>query len=59
MPAILDEANYDAWLDPANDDARQLQAMLPPFYADRMTARPVSRFVSNARKEDESSIAPP
>jgi putative SOS response-associated peptidase YedK len=31
MPVILDPKDYDAWLDVANDDHEQLQAMLAPF----------------------------
>jgi putative SOS response-associated peptidase YedK len=51
MPIILDPASYNAWLDPANEDREQLQAMLVPFPAERMTVRPVGTYVNNARNE--------
>lgn len=56
MPVILAAADYDAWLDPANSDPSPL---LRPFAADRMTTRPVNKFVSNARHEGEQCIAAP
>ncbi|HUE72423.1 MAG TPA: SOS response-associated peptidase [Pirellulaceae bacterium] len=49
MPAILDSADYDAWL--AGE-----QIPLIPFPADRVTARPVSTFVNNARNEGPECI---
>jgi putative SOS response-associated peptidase YedK len=30
-PVILKAADYDAWLDPANDDREQLQSLLVPY----------------------------
>lgn len=55
MPVILDPPDYDAWLDPANQDAGYMLDGIPP---DRMTVRPVSTFVNNARHEGEECIAP-
>jgi putative SOS response-associated peptidase YedK len=52
MPVILDAADYAAWL--ACEDVS-----LVPFSADRMTARPVSRYVNKAGNEGEQCIAPP
>jgi putative SOS response-associated peptidase YedK len=51
MPVILDPEDYDAWL--AGE-----QIPLVPFPADRMSARPVSTFVNNARNEGRECIAP-
>ena len=58
MPVILDAADYADWLDPANDDRDALQAMLVPYPADRMVARPVSTFVNNARNEGLECLNP-
>ncbi|HUE70725.1 MAG TPA: SOS response-associated peptidase [Pirellulaceae bacterium] len=51
MPVILDPAHYDAWL--AGE-----QIPLVPFPADRMTAKPVSTFLNNARNEGPECIEP-
>ena len=59
MPVILDEADYDTWLDPTVDDREMLERLLVPFPADRMTARPVSQYVNNARHEGPECIGPP
>jgi putative SOS response-associated peptidase YedK len=59
MPVILDERHYDAWLDPANDDTAKLQKLLATFPAKRMSARPVSTIVNNARNEGPECINPP
>jgi putative SOS response-associated peptidase YedK len=58
MPVILDERDYDAWLDPANSDTAGLQKLLRSFPADRMTARPVSTYVSNSRNQGPDCVAP-
>ena len=52
MPVILDAADYDAWL--ACDDVP-----LVPFPVDRMTARPVNRWVNNVKNQGEKCVAPP
>src|SRR6185312_5564866 len=57
MPIILDPAHYNAWLDPANGDRETLQRMLVPFPSERMSVRPVSTFVNNARNEGVECIA--
>jgi putative SOS response-associated peptidase YedK len=59
MPVILDAADYDSWLDAANDDVQSLQTLLRPFAAERMTSRPVSRYVNNARHEGPECVASP
>jgi putative SOS response-associated peptidase YedK len=59
MPVILDQANYDAWLDPTNEDKVRLQSLLLPFPHERMSARPVNRYVNNARNEGAECIGPP
>jgi putative SOS response-associated peptidase YedK len=59
MPVILGPHGYDAWLDPANEDVPRLQSLLATFPADRMTARPVNRYVNNARNEGKECIDRP
>jgi putative SOS response-associated peptidase YedK len=57
MPVILDKGDYEAWLDPANQDSDSVQELLVPFPADRMTARPVNPIVNNARNEGPECVA--
>jgi putative SOS response-associated peptidase YedK len=59
MPAILDTAAAGAWLDPALREPAQIAAQLQVFPAQRMSARRVSRFVSNVRHEGPACFAPP
>jgi putative SOS response-associated peptidase YedK len=56
MPVILDPVDYDAWLDPESEPER-LQSLLVP-YDGRLTARPVSTYVNDARHEGPQCIAP-
>ena len=53
MPVILDPVDFDAWLNPESGDVDNLFA---PFAADRMAARPVSTYVSNARKRGPACV---
>ena len=55
MPVILDATDYDSWLDAANSDPSLL---LRPLDPGRMTTRPVSKYVSNAKHEGAECIAP-
>jgi len=41
MPVILDPADYDRWLDPANDDIDDLQTLMKPL-ASGSRGRPAS-----------------
>jgi putative SOS response-associated peptidase YedK len=52
MPVIIDAPDYDAWL--AGE-----QIPLVPFPADRMTARPVSRYVNSVRNQGPECLNPP
>jgi putative SOS response-associated peptidase YedK len=56
MPVILDERDYDRWLDPASDPA-DLQAALHPHPAGEMKAEPVNMRVNNVRNDDAECIA--
>jgi putative SOS response-associated peptidase YedK len=58
MPVILDQADYDRWLNPQIHDPVELQPLLAPFPAERMTARPVSTFVNNVRNQGPKCVEP-
>jgi putative SOS response-associated peptidase YedK len=58
MPVVLDAAGAAAWLDPRETDAAKLAPLLQIFPAEKMTARAVSRFVSNVRHEGPECLAP-
>ena len=57
MPAILDEAAADAWLDPDTPPA-ELLPLLAPFPAERMAKHPVSSRVNDVRNNDERLAEP-
>jgi putative SOS response-associated peptidase YedK len=54
MPVILDPVDDEAWLNPENSDAGYLLAQ---FDASRMTVRPVSSYVNNARNQGPECVA--
>jgi putative SOS response-associated peptidase YedK len=58
MGCILDPADYDAWLDPKNQDVAALKAMLRPCPDDWLTHFTVSNIVSDARNKGASCIKP-
>lgn len=49
MPLALTPDHYDAWLDPAHQDAHELRALLGQPADGRLDARPVSTLVNNVR----------
>lgn len=49
MPVILHPMDYDAWLDPNNQDVDSLQPLLTPFSADAMRAERVSDVINSSR----------
>ncbi|HRD66813.1 MAG TPA: SOS response-associated peptidase [Candidatus Competibacter sp.] len=51
MPVILEPADYDAWLDPALQDAARLLPLLRPYPAERMTLWPVGSAVNRPSNE--------
>ena len=57
MPVLHGEQDYDAWLDPANLDGESLQYLFESFPVDRMSVRPVSTYVNNARHEGPECMA--
>ena len=58
MPVIIDRADYDAWLDPHQQDTRALTALLAPYPSARMSMYTVSRAMSNPRFKSPSAISP-
>ena len=54
---ILDTADYDQWLNPAVQDNETLEKLLVPFDSSRMTARPVSTYVNNARNQEPECVS--
>ncbi len=56
MPVILHPANYDGWLDPANQDVDLLQPLLIPFPSEVMRAERVSDVINNARNDVDPQL---
>jgi len=56
MPVILDEEHWPTWLgeEPASPD--QLNTLMTPFPADRMSVWPVSKAVGNVRNQGEELV---
>jgi putative SOS response-associated peptidase YedK len=50
------ERDYDAWLDPKNENTEALKALLKPYPAEEMRACPISTRVNNVNNEDERLI---
>jgi putative SOS response-associated peptidase YedK len=51
MPVILDPADYDRWLTPAERRPNQLNDLLVPYPTEKMTHYPVSTRVNNPRND--------
>ncbi|MDP3919467.1 MAG: SOS response-associated peptidase [Candidatus Omnitrophota bacterium] len=47
MPVLIEAAGRDAWLEPANHDARTLNGLLRPYPASEMEAYEVTTFVNS------------
>ena len=56
MPVILDQSDYDLWLDSATEDAQVLAPLLVPYPAESMESYPVSSQVNNPAHEDPSCV---
>ena len=52
MPAILDSAHYDLWLDPGMQDVTAISQLLKPYDACPMRCYPVSTRVNNVVNDD-------
>lgn len=58
MPVILQERDYDLWLDSSVSDKERLKALLVPYPAKEMTADRVSTRVNNVKNEGPECLAP-
>ena len=58
MPVMLDPAVWDAWLDPASRDPRQLQQALQPLPEVLLAAHEVSRAVNSPVNDRPDLVAP-
>lgn len=58
MPAILEAADYAAWLDPGNRDGAGLSELLRPAAPEDWATIPVSEQVNNVRNEGPELLAP-
>jgi putative SOS response-associated peptidase YedK len=54
----LSPKDYEAWLDPGNDQTDALKKLLEPYPADEMRAYPVGPRVNNARNDGPEIIEP-
>ena len=58
MPVILAPEDHAAWLDPANQAAAKLKALLKPCPARMMAAHPVSTRVNTPRNDEPGLLEP-
>ena len=58
MPVLLERSQWDAWLDPANDDTDGLSAMCVPADEGILRSHRVGREVGDVRNRDASLIEP-
>jgi putative SOS response-associated peptidase YedK len=56
MPVMLDEADWDTWLDPTTGDVDALEAMLQPAPDDELEVYPVSPRVNSPDNNDPELI---
>lgn len=58
MPVILEEEEYDLWLNPEEQAPAELNHLLKPYPAEEMTAYPVSRLVNQPKNDSPECILP-
>ncbi|MBD2775122.1 SOS response-associated peptidase [Iningainema tapete] len=58
MPVILQEQDYDLWLDQKVFKPEDLQKILKPYVSEAMTAYPVSTLVNNPKHNSQDCIMP-
>jgi putative SOS response-associated peptidase YedK len=58
MPVILDRADFETWLAPAEQRTEMLQELLRPCPSDILAAYPISTQVNNPRNEGPACIEP-
>jgi putative SOS response-associated peptidase YedK len=58
MPAILDEAAADQWLDPRTEDTQLLASLLAPAPESLLVLTPVSQRVNSVKNDDPACLEP-
>lgn len=58
MGAILEEKDFDTWLQPGEANAEELLALLKPYPAEEMRYHQVSTFVTKKENDGVSCITP-
>ncbi len=58
MPVILQPSDYQLWLDPGNQDAAELEALLVASPTEEMETFPVSTYVNNPANQGPRCIEP-
>jgi putative SOS response-associated peptidase YedK len=58
MPVILDEADYELWLDPGFTDVAALAHMLKPYDASNMRSYPVSSRINQVANDEPACALP-
>jgi putative SOS response-associated peptidase YedK len=58
MPVIMDEKNFDQWLDPGYKETEKLSKLLKPYPAAKMKAYPVSRLVNSPKNDVPECLKP-
>jgi len=58
MPVILNPEDEDAWLNPDNQNVKELQSMLMPYTTELMEAFEVSDFVNSPGNQGPLCIKP-
>lgn len=58
MPLILDQLDYDEWLDDDIDNTRHLQSLLLPYASEAMTLYPVVPLVNRVGAEGAELLTP-
>jgi hypothetical protein len=59
MPVLLTEATMARWLGAAPLAGEEYRMLTQPLPAERMSVRPVNRFVSNSRNDGPQCLEPP
>ena len=58
MPVILEQEEYDVWLNLEEQASAELNHLLKPYPAEEMTAYPVSRLVNQPKNDSPECILP-
>jgi putative SOS response-associated peptidase YedK len=56
MPVILDDSDYDLWLDVTIRDRQRLEPLLHPYEDAQLIASPISTYVNNVKHDDAKCI---